>query len=230
MAEVAQPAQPSRVDEIKGDFANNPKIVAARNAYKQALEKETPSAEEIAKAKDDYVSAVMAVKGKYDAAYVNASPGDADVKYHEMVVANEFAMKHLKGDMVSVARNGAAPSDTQILDRQDCIAIKGSCAKAYKTAQAGESDYRVAAVATGAPLLGQLANVLNQYFQSNVSYTAQSKSASAQEEQAAATRADKDYEETKNLEQSAQTVIDDARQTMSKAYASQHEATREIFG
>ena len=231
MEEVAQPETPSRVDEIKGDFANNPKIVAARNAYKAALEKTNPPAtpEEISTARDAYVSAVMTVKGKYDAAYVNASKGDADTKYHEMVVANEFAMKHLKGDTVSVSQQGTTV-EKPILDRQDCIAIKGACAKAYKTAQAGESDYRVTAVATGAPLLGQLANVLNQYFQSSVSYTAQSQSASAQEKSADATRADKDYDETKNLEQSAQSVIDDARQTMSKAYTSQREATREIFG
>ena len=233
LGEMAQPAQPSRVDEIKGDFANNPKIVAARNAYKAALEKTNPPSTEaeIVAAKDAYVSAVMGVKGKYDAAYVNASKGDADTKYHEMVVANEFAMKHLKGDTVDVSLGGAAtPTKTPILDRQDCIAIKSSCAKAHKTDQAGESDYRVTAVATGAPLIGQLANVLNQYWQSNVSYTAQSKSASAQEKSADATRADKDYEETKNLEQSAQSVIDAARQTMSKAYESEREAVREIFG
>ena len=39
-----------------------------------------------------------------------------------------------------------------------------------------------------------------------------------------------DYEDTKNLEQSAQSVIDAARQTMSKAYESEREAVREIFG
>jgi len=195
------------------------------------LEKNPPAtAEDIAKAKDDYVSAVMTVKDKYDAAYVNAPKSEAETKYHEMVVANEFAMKHLKGDMVSVTKPGKDPEDVPILDRQDCIAIKSSCAKAYKTAQAGESDYRVAAVATGAPLVGQLANVLNQYWQSSVSYTAQSKSASAQEKSAEATRADKDYDMTKQLEDSAQSVIDAARQTMSKAYESQREATREIFG
>ena len=232
LPEMAPGAQrPSRMDEIKGDFANNPKIVAARDAYKAALEKTDPPAteEEISKAKDAYVSAVMGVKNRYDSAYVNASASDADTKYHEMVVANEFAMKHLKGDTVTVSKNGVSTEQT-ILDRQDCIAIKSACAKEYKTAQAGESDYRVTAVATGAPLVGQLANVLNQYWQANVSYTAQSQSASAQEKSADATRADKDYEETKNLEQSAQSVIDAARQTMTKAYESEREAVREIFG
>ena len=231
LADMAQPAQPNRVDEIKGDFANNPKIVAARDAYKAALEKDPPaSAEEIAKAKDAYVSAVMSVKDKYEAAYVNAPASETDTKYHEMAVANEFAMKHLKGDTVTVSQNGGEPREVSILDRQDCIGIKGACAKAYKTAQAGESDYRVTAVATGAPLFGQLANVLNQHWQSSVSYTAQSQSATAQEKSAEATRADKDYDMTKQLEDSAQSVIDAARQTMSKAYESQREATREIFG
>jgi hypothetical protein len=54
--------------------------------------------------------------------------------------------------------------------------------------------------------------------------------ASAQEKSAEATRADKDYEDTKNLEQSAQSVIDAARQTMAKAYESERDAVREIFG
>ena len=172
----------------------------------------------------------MSVKDKYEAAYVNAPKSEADTKYHEMAVANEFAMKHLKGDTVTVSQNGGEPREVTILDRQDCIGIKSACAKAYKTAQAGESDYRVAAVATGAPLFGQLANVLNQHWQSSVSYTAQSQSATAQEKSAEATRADKDYDMTKQLEDSAQSVIDAARQTMSKAYESQREATREIFG
>ena len=232
MGEMAPGQQrPSRVDEIKGDFANNPQIVAARNAYKAALEKTEPPAtpEEIAKAKDDYVSAVMAVKGKYDAAYVNASPGDADAKYHEMVVANEVAMKHLKVDTVSVTKDGAT-TVRPILTPQDRVAIKSACAKAYKTDMAGESDYRVAAVAAGGPIIGQLANVLNQHWQSSVSYKAQSDMASAQEKSAEATRADKDYEDTKNLEQSAQSVIDAARQTMAKAYESERDAVREIFG
>ena len=230
MAPGAQ--RPSRMDEIKGDFANNPKIVAARDAYKAALEKTNPPStkEEIAKAKDAYVSAVMSVKDKYETAYVNAPSSEADTKYHEMVVANEFAMKHLRGDTVTVASEGAAPKTETILSREECLGIKGACAKAYKTAQAGESDYRVTAVATGAPLIGQLANVLNQHWQSSVSYTAQSQSASAQEKSAEATRADKDYDMTKQLEDSAQSVIDAARQTMSKAYESQREATREIFG
>jgi len=230
MSEMAPGSQrPSRMDEIKSDFANNPKIVAARDAYKAALEKDPPSQEEIAKAKDAYVAAVMSVKDRYEAAYVNAPKSEADTKYHEMVVANEFAMKHLKGDTVSVSQLGTTV-EKPILDRQDCMAIKGACAKTYKTAQAGESDYRVAAVATGAPLFGQLANVLNQHWQSSVSYTAQSQSATAQEKSAEATRADKDYDMTKQLEDSAQSVIDAARQTMSKAYESQREATREIFG
>ena len=236
MAEVgqpAQPAQPSRVDEIKGDFANNPKIVAARNAYKAALEKTEPPSteEEIAKAKNDYVSAVMAVKGKYDAEYVNAPESDSDVKYNEMVIANEFAMKHLKGDTVSVTLAGETePTDQPILTSQDRNAIKAASTKAYKTDLAGEGSYRLTALATSGPIIGQLANVLNQYFQSSVSYKAQSDTATAQEKSAEATRADKDYEDTKNLEQSAQSVIDAARQTMSKAYESERDAVREIFG
>ena len=154
----------------------------------------------------------MAVKGKYDAEYVNAPESDSDVKYNEMVIANEFAMKHLKVDTVSVTKDGAT-TVRPILTPQDRVAIKAACAKAYKTDMAGESDYRVAAVAAGGPIIGQLANVLNQHWQSSVSYKAQSDMASAQEKSAEATRADKDYEDTKNLEQSAQSVIDAARQT-----------------
>ena len=233
MGEMAPgPQRSSRVDEIKDDFANNPKIVAARNAYKAALEKSNPPSTEaeIAKAKDDYVSAVMDVKGRYDAAYVHASKSDSDTKRHEMVVANEFAMKHLKGDTVTVSRNGAEPTQTTILDRRDCMAIQSACTKAHKTDQAGESSWKWTAVATGAPMLGQLANIINQQLQASVSYTAQGESASAQEKQAEASRDDKGYDMTKQLEDSAQSVIDAARQTMAKAYESEREAVREIFG
>ena len=147
----------------------------------------------------------------------------------KMTVANEFAMKTLKGTQVNVTRDGQAQPEN-ILTGNDCAKIRNTCDKTYRTALKEENHYVVSAVGAGAMHVGQLMQMINQHGQSETSYEAQGEAAEAQLEQADASRKEKDYDETKSLEDAAQAVIDAARQTMQKSYESQHEAAKEIFG
>ena len=108
--------------------------------------------------------------------------------------------------------------------------IAATADKAHRTNLAAENHYLIAALASGGTFVGQLAQTLNQSWQSEVGYQAQMDSADAQREQAEASRKQKDYDESKGIEDSAQDIINAANQTIQKAYESQHEATKEIFG
>ena len=234
-----QGAQQAAVTEIRDAFtgADSP-VTKAKTEYQTAVnhleslpegDQQRPAAQaDVAEKKTAFVNAVMDVKGRYDADYV-ADP--SSVNEAKMTVANEFAMKTLKGTQVDVTRPGQdAPQPEHILTGSDCAKIRNGCDKTYRTALKDESHYVVAAVGAGATHVGQLMQMINQYGQSETNYEAQGKAAEAQEEQADATRKQKDYEETKSLEDAAQAVIDAARQTMQKAYASQRDLTKEIFG
>ena len=225
---------------IRDDFANSPKIAQAKTDYQTAVNQlealpandpGRPAAEaNVATKKAEFIDAVMEVKGKYDSDYIAAPKETAAQKEAEMTIANEYAMKTLKGTQVDITRNGQQPAPESILSENDCAKIRNSCDRTYRTNLKEENHYVISAVGAGAMHLGQLFQVLNQHWQSEVSYEAQGKAAQAQEEQADATRKQKDYDESKSLEEAAQTVIDAARQTLQKTYESQREATREIFG
>ena len=234
-----QGAQQAAVTEIRDAFtgADSP-VTKAKTEYQtavnrfesmQANDPQRPAAQAaVAEKKAGFINAVMEVKGRYDADYV-ADP--SSVNEAKMAVANEFAMKTLKGTQVDVTRQGQAQPQTEhILNENDCAKIRNTCDKTYRTALKEENHYVISAVGAGAMHVGQLMQMINQHGQSETSYEAQGKAAEAQLEQSDATRKEKDYDETKSLEDAAQAVIDAARQTMQKAYESQHEATREIFG
>ena len=180
-------------------------------------------------AKQKFVNSVMDVKGKYDSAYVNAPKAEQAAKKNEMVVANEFAMKTLKGTEITVGDGENAQQQT-ILNSTDCGKIASSAAKTHRAHLSAENHYIIAALAAGGTFVGQLGQTLSQNWQSEVNYQAQMDSADAQREQAEASRKQKDYEESKDIEGSAQDIINAANQTIQKAYESQHDATREIFG
>ena len=180
-------------------------------------------------AKQKFVNSVMDVKGKYDSAYVNAPKAEQAAKKNEMVVANEFAMKTLKGTEITVGDGENAQQQT-ILNSTDCGKIASSAAKTHRAHLSAENHYLIAALAAGGTFVGQLGQTLSQNWQSEVNYQAQMDSADAQREQAEASRKQKDYEESKDIEGSAQDIINAANQTIQKAYESQHDATREIFG
>jgi len=182
-----------------------------------------------ATAKQNFIDAVKDVKGKYDSAYVNAPKAEQDAKKNEMVVANEFAMKTLRGTKVSVGEGDNAQQQT-ILNSTDCGKVAASAAKMHRAHLAAENHYLITALAAGGTFMGQLGQTLNQSWQSEVNYKAQMEGADAQREQAEASRKQKDYDESKDIEGSAQDIINAANQTIQKAYESQHEATREIFG
>ena len=183
----------------------------------------------IAAAKQKFIDAVMDVKGKYDESYVNAPQAEQAAKKNEMIVANEFAMKTLKSAEVTVG-NGEGAHQQTILNTSDCGKIAGAAAKTHRMNLAAENHYLITALAAGGTFMGQLGQTLSQYWQSEVGYQAQMDSAEAQREQAEASRKQKDYDESKDIEGSAQDIINAANQTIQKAYESQHEATREIFG
>ena len=149
-----------------------------------------------------------------------------------MVVANEFAMKTLKGTEVAVTEDDGIRVQHQekILNSSDCGKIVASADKAHRANLKDENHFILTALASGGTFVGQLAQTLNQGWQSEVSYQAQLDGADAQREQAEASREQKDYDETKGLEDSAQEMINAALQTIQKSYESQHEATKEIFG
>jgi hypothetical protein len=181
------------------------------------------------KAKQKFVDAVMEVKGKYDSAYVNAPKAEQKAKMDEMVAANEFAMKTLKGTEITVG-DGEGAQQQKILNSTDCGRIAASADRAYRANLKNENHYILSALASGGTFIGQLGQTLNQGWQSKVSYQAQMDSADAQREQAEASRRQKDYDESKGLEDVAQEVVNATRQTIQKAYESQHELTKEIFG
>ncbi len=183
-----------------------------------------------AEAKQEFVDSVMAVKGKYDSAYVNSTDAERGAKQDEMVVANELAMKTLKGTEVTVTDGEDVQSQQTILNSTDCGKIVASAAKAHRANLKDENHYILSALASGGTFIGQLGQTLNQGLQSKVSYQAQLDGADAQREQAEASRKQKDYDESKALEEASQEMINAARQTMQKSYESQHEAAKEIFG
>ena len=199
------------------------------NARAELENSQATSETRIAAAKQKFIDAVMDVKGKYDESYVNAPQAEQAAKKNEMIVANEFAMKALKSAEVNVG-NGEGAHQQTILNTSDCGKIAGAAAKAHRMNLAAENHYLITALAAGGTFVGQLGQTLSQYWQSEVGYQAQMDSAEAQREQAEASRKQKDYDESKDIEGSAQDIINAANQTIQKAYESQHEATREIFG
>ena len=232
-----QGQQQATVTEIRDAFiGDDSPVTRAKAEYQTAVtalegmpenDAQRPAAQTtVAEKKAAFIKAVMDVKGRYDSDYV-ADP--SSVNEAKMTVANEFAMKTLKGTQVNVTRDGQAQPEN-ILTGNDCAKIRNTCDKTYRTALKEENHYVVSAVGAGAMHVGQLMQMINQHGQSETSYEAQGEAAEAQLEQADASRKEKDYDETKSLEDAAQAVIDAARQTMQKAYESQHEATREIFG
>lgn len=219
-----------RVDAIKNDFANSPEIAAARNGYQTALQQHGAGSPEAAEAKSAYIEAVLNVKGKYDTAYIG-NPDSPQAKA-EMTVANEFAMRTLKNDTVSIPGQGegAAPVQEKVLNSSDFGRLRGGFEKTYRKSLADENHYLFAALASVGTLAGQGGQIIQQAGQSDVNYKAQSEQADATRMQADATRKQNDYEDDKSLENSAQEIIDAALQTLEKTYESQRQSTREIFG
>lgn len=204
-------------------------IADAQNRVDTAAAKLAEAKARVPDAKAKFQQAVMDVKGKYDSLYVNAPKADAKQLKAEMTVANEFAMKTLKGTEVTVGEGANARSQA-ILSSNDTGKIAATAANVHRANLKNETHNFLMALSAGAQAMGQLGNTLSQYWQSEVNYKAQSEAADAQREQAEAVRQQKDYDESKDLESAAQDIISAARQTMQKAYESQHEATREIFG
>ena len=222
--QAALPDPPEGIDQAIA--TKQAEVDAARADLETA---QATSETRIAAAKQKFVDTVMEVKGKYDSGYVNAPKAEQAAKKNEMVVANEFAMKTLKGTEITVGRGENAQQQT-ILNSTDCGKIAGAAAKTHRANLAAENHYLITALAAGGTFMGQLGQTLSQYWQSEVGYQAQMDSADAQREQAEASRKQKDYDESKDIESSAQDIINAATQTIQKAYESQHEATREIFG
>ena len=209
--------------------------IAAKRAEVDAARADLETAQatsetKISAAKQKFIDKVMDVKGKYDSGYVNATKAEAGAKKNEMIVANEFAMKTLKGTEVSAPNGEGGVQQQTILNSTDCGKIAGVAAKAHRVNLAAENHFIITALASGGTFIGQLGQTLNAHWQSETGYQAQMDTAEAQREQAEASRKQKDYDESKDLESSAQDIITAATQTIQKAYESQHEATREIFG
>ena len=225
----------AQLKETAGEHptAEQQQAIDAKQGEVDAAQKQLDDAKAAtATAKQKFVDAVMDVKGKYDSAYVNSTDAERGAKQDEMVVANEFAMKTLKGTEVAVTEDDGIRVQHQekILNSSDCGKIVASADKAHRANLKNENHFILTALASGGTFVGQLAQTLNQGWQSEVSYQAQLDGADAQREQAEASREQKDYDETKGLEDSAQEMINAALQTIQKSYESQHEATKEIFG
>ena len=217
----------SRVDAIKAEFTHGA-VADAKAAYQTAVTEHGANSPEAAEAKSAYIESVMAVKEKYDTAFIG-NPKSDQAK-NEMVVANEFAMKELKYSKVTVSAKDAPPVQEDALTSSDLGRIRGSFEKTYRKSLADENHYVLQAFASMGMLAGQGGQILQQAGQSDVNYKAQGESAEATRKQADAARKQNDYEDDKSLEDSAQKVIDAALQTMAKVFESQREATREIFG
>ena len=222
-----QAALPDHAEGIDQAIVNKQAEVDAAQA--ELDEANAAPEERIAAAKQKFINTVKDVKGKYDSAYVNATKADQAAKKNEMVVANEFAMKTLKSAEITVGEGENAHQQT-ILNSTDCGKVASSAARTHRAHLSAENHYIIAALAAGGTFVGQLGQTLSQNWQSEVNYQAQMDSADAQREQAEASRKQKDYEESKDIEGSAQDIINAANQTIQKAYESQHDATREIFG
>lgn len=218
---------PNPPEDLEQSIASKQEEVNAARADLEASQANSET--RIATAKQKFIDAVMDAKGKYDESYVNAPQAEQAAKKNEMIVANEFAMKTLKSAEVNVG-NGEGAHQQTILNSSDCGKIVGAAAKTHRMNLAAENHYLITALAAGGTFVGQLGQTLSQYWQSKVGYQAQMDTAEAQREQAEASRKQKDYDESKDIEGSAQDIINAANQTIQKAYESQHEATREIFG